>query len=646
MDDNEPAYSNTPGYPTDLLNGINLRHYLYNRRRFDRGFEFDFDPNANDHFFVRYAIAGYNEHAEKDYLNLNTLDSGTAPNGGSGVFDPSDPSGRTFLAPAASANRTNTDTEEELRNQILEFGGRDVIDDLFKIDYHGAYSEGTDKFPTSYGSSFTFTDPATGLQTFPLSYRYIQQPSHLFYQTLDGANLLDPANYSGGTNSNSPSSNRDGEWSGAVNVTVPFSLLTPDDEFKSGAIIRLRDRIVQTSGGTSINLPGTLANYTSGPDLVFYNGFYNIGPSINAASVNDFPGLVPSPYDPTAEQHDRENIYGGYFQYSGKLGPWSWLAGIRLESTFGTYSQAEGQPNFVEFKHAYTSYFPSVQVKYAISPSMDLRAIYSTAIGRPGFDQISPGAVFNPTGPTVNVGNPALSPEYADSFDVFWEDYLANGGKISLGGFDFYIYTFIFQQQQNAIVGSAGYPNQLIGPVIPPSYIGQLVPVVTYLNSGPSRVYGVEAEYTQQFLFLPSPWNGFGIDSNLTYNQSTAQITRDRGDGVIQTENLQEPQTSPWNFNASLFYEKGPYEFRLAANYVSKDLYSLGSTKSQDTYVQQRFRLDLSTAYQINKNLQLYFYAHNLTDQGLKYTQTASQSLLIQREFYGIDVMGGIRFNY
>ena len=38
----------------------------------------------------------------------------------------------------------------------------------------------------------------------------------------------------------------------------------------------------------------------------------------------------------------------------------------------------------------------------------------------------------------------------------------------------------------------------------------------------------IEAEYTQQFLFLPAPLDGFGIDSNLTYNQSSAQITRTR----------------------------------------------------------------------------------------------------------------------
>ena len=647
VDDFEPSYSdNQPAAPDKLLSGINLRHYLYNRRRFDHGGEFDFDPNDTDHFFIRYAIAGYNEHAEKDFLNFSGLDS--AYNLGAPYFYAGDPTHHTFQAPVgtvlvngvqttfgAVASRTNTDTEEELRNQILEVGGRDVLYDSIKIDYHGAYSEGTDKFPTAYGARF-----ATGL--IPVAYNNLSNSAHFQYQTLDGTNLLNQSIYSGGTNSDSPSSARDREYSGAANVTIPFQLLTADDQVKFGAVIRLRDRIVQNSNSPTVNLPGTLADYTSGPSLVFYNGFYNIGPSINAASVNRFVGTQGTGYDPTAFQHDTENVYAGYAQYQGSRGKLSWLLGMRLESTFGVYEQAPGQANFVSFSHAYSSYFPSVQLKYDVTPAMDVRAVYSTAIGRPGFQQISPGASFNAAGPSVNIGNPNLSPEYADAFDLFWEYYLPRGGKISAGGFDKEFNTFIFQNTLNAVYGSAALPvgvGAALG--IPASLIGTVVPVTTYQNSGSSRVYGVEAEYTQQFLFLPSPLDGFGIDSNFTYNQSSAQIIRN---GVAET--LQQPQTSPWNFNASVFYEKDPITFRLAANYVSKDLYSLGGSKQTDVYVQQRFRLDLGTAYQVTKNIQLYFDSHNLTDQTLKYTETASTSRPIQREFYGIDVQGGIRVTY
>ena len=185
VDDFEPSYSDqqSAGAPDKLLSGVNLRHYLYNRRRFDHGGEIDFDPNDTDHFFVRYAIAGYNEHAEKDFLNLNGLDSGFTPGSASGFTYPGDRSGRTFLAPQAVAQRTNTDTEEELRNQLLEWGGKDVLFDSVKIDYHGAYSEGTDKFPTAYGARFS-TNPI------PVAYNNQNNSADFMYKTLNGTNLL------------------------------------------------------------------------------------------------------------------------------------------------------------------------------------------------------------------------------------------------------------------------------------------------------------------------------------------------------------------------------------------------------------------------------------------------------------------------
>ena len=102
----------------------------------------------------------------------------------------------------------------------MEWGGKDVLFDSVKIDYHGAYSEGTDKFPTAYGARFS-TNPI------PVAYNNQNNSADFMYKTLDGTNLLNQSIYGGGTNSDSPSSARDREYSGAVNVTIPFELLTP-----------------------------------------------------------------------------------------------------------------------------------------------------------------------------------------------------------------------------------------------------------------------------------------------------------------------------------------------------------------------------------------------------------------------------------
>lgn len=646
VDDFEPAYSDNQasGAPDKLLSGVDFRHYLYNRRRFSRSGEADFDPNDNDHYYFRYAEAGYNEHAEKDFLRFNNLDSGFT--GGTGFIDLSDPSGRSFYSPATQVERTNTDSEEEVRNRIISWGGRDVLFDVVKLDYFGAYSEGTDNVPSSFGSTFADPNPVA------LSYNNVINSSHLYYHTTDGTNLLDPATYQLVNESNQISSSRDQEFSGAINATIPFHLITPTDQIKTGAILRLRDRVMNNSNGVSCgsdsgiacqSAASSLADYVQGSPLTFYNGYYDIGPSINAHSVAALLGNQPQPtYDPTQFQHDSENVYAGYGEYSGTLGKLSWLTGVRLEQTFGVYrgfasvTDAEGNTTnpASSFKHAYVDYFPSAQFKYAITPDIDARAIYSTALARPGFNEISPATTVSLASDSVNIGNPSLGATYGNNFDVALEYFLPNGGKVSLAGFDKEFTGYIL-------------PRETIGAFNNPLFAGNdHVVVNTYSTSGHSRVYGTEAEFTQQFLFLPAPFDGFGVDSNLTYNQSEVRFLRPQANGLMGTETLQLPSTSPWNFNAALFYEKGAITARLAASYVSKNLFTLGGTKATDIYTQQRFRLDLGTAYQVTKSVQIYLDAHNLTDTTLKFTETASVSRPIQREFYGPDIIGGIRAGF
>ncbi len=651
VDDFEPAYSDqqSAGAPDLLLSGANLRHYLYNRRRFSRGGEFDFDPNENDHFYFRYAEAGYNEHAQKDFLNFSGLDSGFDPATGKQMY-----SGNNFLAPNANVQRTNTDTEEEVRNRIISWGGSNLIADRVKVDYFGAYSEGTDYFRDSYGATFGYFNgsPGTQLGNNPnggpvsLAYNNYTDYTHLQFQPTDGSNLLNQHNYYLLNENNGPSSSIDSEWSGAVNVTVPLGFLTPDDQIKTGAILRLRDRFVNVSLGQNFSPDQTnianypLANYVNGPSLVFYDGNYNIGPQINSIAVrNTLNGQPPPIDDPAQRQHATENVYAGYVEYQGSLGQLSWLTGVRLEQTFGVYrgfanvTDANGNTTFPPstFKHAYVDYFPSLQLKYAVTPELDVRGIFSTALARPGFDEITPATTVNVANGTVNIGNPNLGATYGYNFDVAAEYFLPNGGKISLAGFDKEFTGYVLPQQT---IGTFNYPG-LQG--------NNHVVISTYNTSGHSRVYGVEGEFTQQFLFLAYPWDGFGIDSNFTYNQSEVGYRRT---SQSPEETLQLPSTSPWNFNAALFYEKDPITFRIATNYVSKDLFTLGGTKANDVYSQQRFRVDLSLAVQVTEQVQLYFDAHNLTDTTLKFTETAATNRIIQREFYGQDFIGGFRASF
>jgi len=106
------------------------------------------------------------------------------------------------------------------------------------------------------------------------------------------------------------------------------------------------------------------------------------------------------------------------------------------------------------------------------------------------------------------------------------------------------------------------------------------------------------------------------------------------------------PQTSLFNFNAGLFYERGPVSARVAASYVSKNLWAIGDDPSTDLYSQPRLRVDVSASYQINKHVELFVEGKNMTNTKLEFTQTSDKRYPVQREFYDRDVLGGVRFSF
>lgn len=149
---------------------------------------------------------------------------------------------------------------------------------------------------------------------------------------------------------------------------------------------------------------------------------------------------------------------------------------------------------------------------------------------------------------------------------------------------------------------------------------------------------GIELAYVQQFTFLPDPFDGCGFDGNYTYNHSRGEIRPGEFEPL--------PETSPQNFNAAIFYEKGPATFRLAASYVSRDLFSVGGDRNLDQFASPRFRLDLGTSYTLTDHLTLTFDAKNLTNTALEFTESQVSSRPIQREFYDQTYLFQLRYKY
>ena len=636
IDDLEESYIDDGVAPSNAISQYDLRYYDYHRRRFSYGGEFDFQPNEDHTYYVRASVAGYTEAVKKNFLLFKKLDSteNTSGEGPALQAAPGDPNG--YLV-KTQPNISLTDEEEVHRNGVFAIGGEDRFGGV-ALDYHGAYSRATFHVRRAIGA--TFAGP-----TIPFTYDNVTTPGYPIFGLPAAANLDDPSIYKLKSLKNSQDYDVDEEYSGAVNLSVPVRLIG-DGAIKIGGEVRLRSKSAEEYDESFSPPAYSLSGYSGPAQGLYYNNHYTNGPIIDrydiGALINSAASNSSGPqFNDGSYIKDTENIFAGYAQYSTRIGKFGLLAGVRVEGSdarYGGYvasTDASGNSaNTLLFRRVdYVNAFPTVQLRYDFTPTLLARATYSTGIGRPGFNQNTTAASvdFTQSPVAISRGNPNLKPITGDSFDFSLEDYLPNGGVISLAVFDKEFSNYIVPRIQNGITTD---------PLAP----GQLANVTTYLNIPSAYARGLQANYHQKFSFLPHPFQGLGIDANITLVDSRIEEYTPAQSLTGLAEYSLLPGTSKVTWNLAGFYEAYGIETRVSAEYISHSLFGLGGDKSLDTLQDSRLLVDLSSSYKINDRVQIYFYAKNLTNEPLRYYE-GSANRPIQQEFYDITVEGGVRIH-
>lgn len=595
------------------FDNLQNRWYQYSRRREGYGGGITYDPTGDTGFYLRGFHNGYSEVAHKHEFILGNLGHSILSVSADGSYD----------ASQASLRYADINTHENLGNDLVEFGGHSVLGAL-KVDARGSWTQGYDTWPYSIFSSFSAPNSVN------LIYNN-SNPDHPNYQQVGGGSLVNPVLYTQASGSNSPSQNTDTEYAGIVNFSLPMEFAQNNGVFKFGGEVRARTRRAQQYTGGDLNFPSqNLTDYVSGPDVLYYHGWYNLGPQPLFDKLLSVPQAAVTP-DPTTFVHDNENVFAGYAQYSATFGGLDVVGGLRVESTHGTYrantitTDASGAttvtPN--EVTHAYTNLFPDIALKYRFNEQFQLRFAFSTAIARPGFNQITAARSIDLQNaiPIVTQGNPELRPTIGRNIDVYASYFLPQDGILSAGVF--------YKHFQDYV------SNGEITSTTTPGFVGVPIKLQTYQNIGSAHVYGLELQYDQHFSFLPGLMSGLGFEGNLTWLRSQGQVR--------PGEFMTLPQTSPFSANAAALYDNGPLHLKLATAYVSTNLWVVGADPTTDVYSQPRLRLDFGGSYDINDRVQIYIDAKNLTNTHLKFTYTKSIDFPIQNEFYDSDVLFGVR---
>ncbi|WP_293881231.1 TonB-dependent receptor [Sphingomonas sp.] len=598
---------------------IQLRRYDYHRRRFGYGGEFAFTPNDDHQIYLRASIAGYVESVRKNRLTFDNLD-------GSPLADPANPNGFTALS---DLSIKGTDEKETHRNQVYVVGGHDRFGD-FNLDYHAAYSRATFFVNQNYLTNFA---GPTGVA---VTYDNITNPDFPKIAITDGT---DPNNAALYTQKAGPGGLKnfteravDKEWSYAANGTLETHFGSTEGRIQFGGEVRTRTKTDLPFAQSFVSPAVNLATVSSPAITNFYDNHYTNGPQIDVGAIrnlaNSSPtsGLVP---DYTGYFRATEDIYATYGMYTLTAGKFGALAGVRVEWTDARYTaDAVGNGDTADIrtrKRNYINTFPTVQLRYDISPKLLARATYSTGIGRPGFAQVAKPVNVDTDNNIITRGNPDLQPTTGDNYDLALELYLPHSGIVSVGLFDKEFKNYIVARRQPA-ASDPLLPN----PSSP-------ITINSYENVPKAHARGIEVAYTQKFSFLPAPFDGFGFDGNATYVDSEVELRTG--------ERRRLPASSKYTWNAAALYEAHGVELRLAAQYVGLSLFGIGDEARFDVYQSPRTTLDFTSSLDITRNVRVYFNAKNLTNAPLRLYE-GSPDRPIQREFYDQTYEAGVKFKF
>ena len=229
------------------------------------------------------------------------------------------------------------------------------------------------------------------------------------------------------------------------------------------------------------------------------------------AAIRDFKSdndqYVNAVYDSVVSSHYTftDRVYAAYATYSYKLKKWNYQLGLRAESSNYNGMLEGNDSNKIKVNYP-ISLFPSAFITYKITNKQDLQLNYSRRVNRPNFFQLLPVYNFSdPQNPTV--GNPDLSPEFTNSFELSYANTYTKGSNLLISAY--------FKGTTNLITQ---YAYKSIDKSVPGAT--DSIYYISYTNANSSIAYGLEVTNKTQIF----PWWEMTANINFYNSQLTANI--------------------------------------------------------------------------------------------------------------------------
>lgn len=565
---------------------VAMRYYDIERERLGAGLNFDFRTDSGEYYLKTL----YSKFVDTESRNAMKVKY-TTP-----CFVDQVCSGKV-----TRALKTRKETQD-IQSYVL--GGKQQFG-MWTVDAQAGYSRAQEKKP--YGISAA----EYSAKFKNLSYSNSKQPVFVA-----GDALYNPSSYTLNSIERQQSFTRDTEKNIKLDLSRDYNLWSYNHQIKFGGKISRREK----TNDENVLLYEGLANSND-----FYgDADYSLGrfrPLIDPNRVlSHLNGLNPNDYldEQLSAANDfvsRENINSLYLMNSTDIDRLKIIAGLRYEDTRKSATGQQYNDGVITettAKQNYHHWLPSISLRYELDQNTLLRTAFTTAVVRPTFAQSSPGV--NIDGLDAEFGNPELKALKSRNFDLSLEKYFGDAGVLSASAFYKDINNFIYNTD---LAGSGQWAD--------------FDEAKTYQNGSSATIYGIELSYSQKMDRLPAPWNGlvWGVNTTLSHSDATIKDAQ-------TTRKIDFPSHSKVIGNVMLGWKSALFGVKVSANYKSRALYEIAdvSQPDQDIYNDRQTFVDLSTYYNINKNLKLKFDVANLSNEKY-YAYTGERALNSQYEKYG-----------
>lgn len=327
-----------------------------------------------------------------------------------------------------------------------------------------------------------------------------------------------------------------------------------------------------------------------------------------------------------------EDVTAGYAMARVRFGPLGVMGGVRREETEIVASGLVTDPRNASVRRAartgsYARNFPSVHLRYAARRDLIFRAAYSTGIARPNYEALYPNTTvsYNDTTGvnTVRSNDPALGPQFSQSYDLSAEYYFEPIGVLSAGWFRKELANFIATETRE--VGDG--PGNGFGGL----YEGYNW--VTSRNFGSATIEGFELNYSQVVRGWPKPFGRLSVFANYTRLRTAGEY----GAGVAELA-LFVPTTA----NAGVTWNFGRFEARIAGHRNGGFLRAYNA----NPVVRQRNSAvdtwDVNTQFTVNPRLRLFADVRNVFNDWSYWFTNGDLRRVKQSEVFGTRISAGV----